>query len=616
MTNTEMMMQTLLRRARPRATPWSASMMMRALRTETRRLDRSSDGMLRLANALAATRTLSTAHGHNHHNHTPPPQHSQHSHHSHVQHSHRNFYQNSIVEKYAARESKLVTLRQLTVFGRNLTIDKLLRSANYVREELPVRLAHRIIDMQHLPFIVGTNPHIQLIYSLYWQAFEVFRTFPEIKTLEQNRQFCRLIESQLQTHLVIIPQLAMGMAEASTPEHMSAETADRFLNEMLRSRIGRRVLAEQHIALSDTYENSLTNASSTNKQNGSLSVVDDEEDDGWIGIVNTRCKAGEVVERVSALAKRWFHDTYPNRGVAPPDVLVDGHVNAIFTYIPDHIEYILFELLKNSMRFTLETHSDKALTNGGVFPSSRSRVPANPDAHSLLDDDRLFGLTWNEPGILPGYSKSPLRRSFFMEQKVQIYGSDHVLTHLEPISPSHLYPSVRPGPSPTSAASTVSAPATAPGHAVLPPIRVTVGAGRSDITFRVSDQGGGFSHKQMQNLWSYTAASRHVFLTNLANMPKLAGKVEEIRHSETSTAGAPDAGTLLEEASRKPFEVEENSLHLGLGLPMSRVYANYWNGAIALHTMDGHGTDAYVKISLGNQMENLKYRDGEGKEFV
>ncbi|KAJ3082746.1 hypothetical protein HDU99_001695 [Rhizoclosmatium hyalinum] len=177
-------------------------------------------------NSHTHSHSHSLNHNHNHHAQSAKP----------GTFANRNFYQNTVVEKYASRESKLVTLRQLTVFGRNLTFDKLLRSANYVREELPVRLAHRIIDIQHLPFIVGTNPHIQLIYSLYWQAFEAFRTFPEIKTVEQNRQFCDLIESQLQTHLVIIPQLAMGMAEASTPEHMTAEMADRFLNEMLRSR--------------------------------------------------------------------------------------------------------------------------------------------------------------------------------------------------------------------------------------------------------------------------------------------------------------------------------------------------------------------------------------------
>jgi hypothetical protein len=92
----------------------------------------------------------------------------------------RSFYQNDELESYANRPSKRVTIRQLTVFGRSLTQEKLIKSANYLRQELPVRLAHRIVDFQRLPFIVGTNPHIERVYSLYWQAFETFRRFPEI----------------------------------------------------------------------------------------------------------------------------------------------------------------------------------------------------------------------------------------------------------------------------------------------------------------------------------------------------------------------------------------------------------------------------------------------------
>lgn len=49
------------------------------------------------------------------------------------------FYKNEVLERFGAISTKLVTLRQLTVFGRRLTLEKLLKSGNYLRTELPVR---------------------------------------------------------------------------------------------------------------------------------------------------------------------------------------------------------------------------------------------------------------------------------------------------------------------------------------------------------------------------------------------------------------------------------------------------------------------------------------------
>ncbi|RKO95799.1 hypothetical protein CAUPRSCDRAFT_12499 [Caulochytrium protostelioides] len=51
-------------------------------------------------------------------------------------------------------------------------------------------------------------------------------------------------------------------------------------------------------------------------------------------------------------------------------------------------------------------------------------------------------------------------------------------------------------------------------------------------------------------------------------------------------------------------------LDLGVGLVMSRVYANYWGGDLALRTMNNYGTDAYVTLVTGNQAENIGMTPG------
>ena len=114
-----------------------------------------------------------------------------------------------------------------------MTESRLLSSANYVRTELPTRVAHRIRDMQTLPYVVVTNPHMSHVYELYYQAFESLRRVNEIKTVEENDQFCKIISSTLQEHLTVIPKLAMGLLECQGL--MKSEEMDRFMNTILRS---------------------------------------------------------------------------------------------------------------------------------------------------------------------------------------------------------------------------------------------------------------------------------------------------------------------------------------------------------------------------------------------
>lgn len=56
--------------------------------------------------------------------------------------------------------------------------------------------------------------------------------------------------------------------------------------------------------------------------------------------------------------------------ISAPEVVCDGFLSATFTYIPDHIEYLLFELIKNSMRFTAKHHN----TCSSVFPPIRVTI--------------------------------------------------------------------------------------------------------------------------------------------------------------------------------------------------------------------------------------------------
>ena len=93
--------------------------------------------------------------------------------------THRPFYSNHVVDLYL-KDTDKVTLRQLIVYGRSITSEKLIKSANYVRTQLPIRLAHRIRDFQ-----VG-----YIFYTFWWITIQFTSTFTSLQpSLHLNLHF-------------------------------------------------------------------------------------------------------------------------------------------------------------------------------------------------------------------------------------------------------------------------------------------------------------------------------------------------------------------------------------------------------------------------------------------
>lgn len=74
--------------------------------------------------------------------------------------------------------------------------------------------------------------------------------------------------------------------------------------------------------------------------------------DGYVGLINRYTSPAEIAEQAILDAKYLCERTHGDS----PEVLVVGRYHAKFSYIPSHLYYCLFELIKNSLRAVVEFH--------------------------------------------------------------------------------------------------------------------------------------------------------------------------------------------------------------------------------------------------------------------
>ena len=426
----------------------------------------------------------------------------------------------NVLDDWVQRESRPISLRQLTFFGRTLTESRLLSAANYTRLELPTRLAHRLRNMQTLPYSALTNEHISHVYELYYAAFEQLRKVPEVRTLDDNDRFCDVLKHVLREHLSVIPALAMGVLEIQ--DFVSSDECDRFMATLLQSRISRRVIAEQHLALTETFH-APWHFPDAKRPPGSIA----EED--FVGEIFLKCNAKEIIEKCAATASELTAKAYGSE-VKIPKIILQGHLETTFPYIPSHIEYIIGELLRNSIQAVVEQ--------------------------------------------LPPSTSEP------------------------------------------------------------PPIEVLICEAAQHVIIRVSDRGGGVDRDILPYLWSFAKGPRRTKrLHNLGQVPRLKATMQEMQYSSAtpasppasafpdeglahpsmaSSTSSPRVGSRMDKphtSSLSSFTSRPPDLRLGIGLPMSKIYAEYWAGSLELHSLEGYGCDTFLQISrLGNKNEVLSTR--------
>jgi hypothetical protein len=123
----------------------------------------------------------------------------------------------------------------------------LLSMARLLRQEIPIRLAHRISDLDRVPFM-RDMPSVLHVKDVYRHSFQLLRRVPPIKTVTDESDFAYLLSQLYEKHAGVLVQMARGAYELresllrsnSDPHRDFALLSEchAFLDRFYMSRIG------------------------------------------------------------------------------------------------------------------------------------------------------------------------------------------------------------------------------------------------------------------------------------------------------------------------------------------------------------------------------------------
>uniref|UniRef100_A0A493TJI6 Protein-serine/threonine kinase n=2 Tax=Anas TaxID=8835 RepID=A0A493TJI6_ANAPP len=217
------------------------------------------------------------------------------------------------VEQFSRFSPSPLSIKQLLDFGSTNGCER--TSFAFLRQELPVRFANILREIDLLPDRLLSTPSVQLVKSWYIQSLMELVEFHQ-KSPDDQKVLSDFIDTLIRVrnrHHDVVPTMAQGVIEYKDMfkvDPVTNQNIQYFLDRFYMSRISTRMLMNQHTLL-----------------------FDDKSSSGHprhIGSIDPCCDVVEVV-----------NGKFPGEPIN-------------IVYVPSHLFHMLFELFKNSMRATVE----------------------------------------------------------------------------------------------------------------------------------------------------------------------------------------------------------------------------------------------------------------------
>ncbi|KAJ4405531.1 [Pyruvate dehydrogenase (acetyl-transferring)] kinase isozyme 2 [Neurospora sp. IMI 360204] len=310
------------------------------------------------------------------------------------------------IRHYASFPATGVSLRQMVQFGEKPSTGTLFRASQFLAEELPIRLAHRVQELDNLPDGLNEMPSVKKVQAWYAQSFEEITQLPRPHLPRDVRE--RLMRPTRSGKHAYLPEATPnpsieegqytshnGGNYASGLNHKKFSAARRYfamvddtgdwppdlhlynqkfaqtLHKIKRrhdsvvttmaqgileyKRKRQRMQIDHNIqSFLDRFYMSRIGIRMLIGQHIALTDQNHYRDPSYVGIICTKTYVKDLAQEAIENARFVCEDHY---GLfEAPKIQLVCNPNLNFMYVPGHLSHMLFETLKNSLRAVVETH--------------------------------------------------------------------------------------------------------------------------------------------------------------------------------------------------------------------------------------------------------------------
>ncbi|KAJ8255405.1 hypothetical protein GJAV_G00204520 [Gymnothorax javanicus] len=296
------------------------------------------------------------------------------------------------IDYYSRFSPSPLSMKQFLDFGSENACER--TSFVFLRQELPVRLANIMKEINLLPDNLLKTPSVRLVQSWYVQSLQDILEFKD-KSADDDKvtyDFTDAVTKIRNRHNDVVPTMAQGVVEykeAYGTDPVTSQNVQYFLDRFYMSRISIRMLINQHTLLFG----------------GKIRV--NPAHPKQIGSIDPHCSVAEVVKDAYENARQLCDLYYMNS----PELILeefndkDKGKPITVVYVPSHLYHMVFELFKNAMRATMELYEDAL-----EYPAVHVRIALGKEDLTVKVSDRGGGVPLRKIDRLFTYTYSTAPR--------------------------------------------------------------------------------------------------------------------------------------------------------------------------------------------------------------